>query len=808
QTLIHDPRFAGGPAAEPLATALRTVQEHFRARWGNSDGFPERGDAQDHVYLPLVDEHAAVPPAGDTTGWPSLSIVTPSFNQGRFLRRTLDSLLGQEYPRLEAIVMDGGSKDDSVDVLRSLQSRLAHWESVPDRGPAHALNKGFARATGEVLGWVNSDDMLSAGALAVVGRAFAADPELDLVYGNALYVDEHDRLFAADHGRYRTGLYYGEMQPWQRVPAFWEYVHAVPQPTVFFRRRLLDACGGPDESYSFIFDFELFFRFARQARRVLKLERTQAFYRIHSAAKTADWDRFLEELYRFSRPYWPPRRSPDFQVTLRGYLNAYALRRFGGSPRGPREMAHTAIATAMAVSGRGNPERLARPRPKATVSLPPPPVEVPPSRMPVPRIEGERRFRSFWCGIQWPRYPGHFGGEIRDFHLLWHLLEVSTVEFFAVHNYARDARTDLSAFVSALHTPETSGGTLQRGGLSRLAGNARRLGFPVVGTRYHHDAAEQIPYLRSFTLDRLQAALREQAPDFLFVSSQANPVGILLDGRDLETRFVLASYDVEASRLRTFADSASPRRKPALALEARRAARFERESVERYDGVIVVSELDRDAYVRYGFEPERVLILENGVDPRYFAFQERDPAAADVVLVGTYTYRPNLDAAWRLVRGIMPGVRAERPQAGLWIVGQGAPDPLRAVDDGRLTHVTGSVPDVRPYLARAAVSCIPLSAGAGTKYKVLEALSAGVPLVCTRLAAEGLEVEDGRHLLLAESDEELAGAVRRLLGDRALAARLAVEGRRLVESRYAWEVNLGRMDDWLARLRALPRRPR
>jgi len=241
--------------------------------------------------------------------------------------------------------------------------------------------------------------------------------------------------------------------------------------------------------------------------------------------------------------------------------------------------------------------------------------------------------------------------------------------------------------------------------------------------------------------------------------------------------------------------------------EAARAAAFERAHLRHFDGVIAVSELDRRAFVEgYGVPPERVLVVENGVDTDYFGFQKRSPSAPpDVVFVGALGYQSNAEAAWRLVRDIMPLVRKARPEARLSIVGQGPSEQLRSRHDGRLTLVTGAVGDVRPYLARATVACLPLLSGSGTKYKVLEALSAGVPVVCSPLAAEGLAVEHGRHLVVAETDRDIADAVMRLMGDPGHARGLAEAGRRLVVERYAWDVNLPRLDPWLREIAAVPR---
>lgn len=336
---------------------MRELNDVFAREYGNADGFPERGDPQDSTHVPVARRGALRRPPAPAQRLPSISLVMPSFNQCDYIGEALESALAQDYPRLELIVMDGGSTDGSVGVIERHQERLAYWASERDRGPAHALNKGFARATGDVLGWLNTDDLLADGALAEVGAAFADDPELDMVVGNALYVDEAARPFLADHGTHRTALYYGELQPRERIPAYWEYVHAVPQPTVFFRRRLLERCGALDESYHFIFDFELFARF-RACAKVRKLERLQACYRIHSRSKTTDWGRFLVELYRYSRPKWPARRSREFWPWWRSFVAAWLGRRHGGRPRGPRWFAAAAVVGLVAWAGVGNPERL------------------------------------------------------------------------------------------------------------------------------------------------------------------------------------------------------------------------------------------------------------------------------------------------------------------------------------------------------------------------------------------------------------------------------------------------------------------
>jgi glycosyltransferase involved in cell wall biosynthesis len=357
---------ATGGALEGARTAIASAAARGRAilmadpiAARRVDTLPPRraagpGRPHDVVDLPLA--AADVPAPARRAGRPSFSVVTPSFNQARFLGAALDSVLLQGVPGVETIVRDGGSTDGSVDVLRAYAARLTTWVSQPDAGPAGAINAGFRAARGDVLCWLASDDLLAEDALASVGEAFAEDPSLDLVYGNALYVDADGQLAAPLHDGVPTSLYFGALQPAERIPLYWTYVHSLPQPAVFFRRRLFDACGPLDESLHHVFDFELFWRFVRHGARARKLERTLAFYRLHAEAKSASWRPFLVELYRSTRGHWPRFGTPAFRVTLAAFVRAYARRRSGDGPQGLAARTLRALAYASALTGIGNPE--------------------------------------------------------------------------------------------------------------------------------------------------------------------------------------------------------------------------------------------------------------------------------------------------------------------------------------------------------------------------------------------------------------------------------------------------------------------
>jgi glycosyltransferase involved in cell wall biosynthesis len=587
------------------------------------------------------------------------------------------------------------------------------------------------------------------------------------------------------------------VQAQRRIPYYWQYVHAVPQPTVFFRRSAFEECGQLDETYQFIFDFELFYRLTSRLKS-RKLERLQAFYRIHTAGKTADWRQFEIELYRFSRPLWPAVTTREFWRVLQDYTASFMQRRYPGRPRNASFWIRAALVASTALVRIGNPERFGKQAKKrAATATPTIPAEGEGAEINYTVSRDSVEFRSIFCSLIWPRHPGHSGGEIRDFHLLRQLLSISEVEFYAIHPELDDMRADpLRDHLDGFHagSPAVSSDVLKR-----------RLG--ATRPRWHWDPMSHLELCERSCAQQIAAAL-ETNPDFLFVSPQPNPVALTLPRRNYSARFVMAAYDVEAVRVRRYARTQRGLKRLSLAREARRAERFERSNLALFDGVIAVSELDRSIFVeRYAFEPERVLVIENGVDTDYFAFREpSDLDPPNVMFVGNLGYQPNAQAARRLIDRIMPAVWAEFPSAALWLVGQQPDKNLVAAADGRKIVVTGTVEDVRPYLRSATVACVPLVSGAGTKYKVLEALSAGVPTVCSTLAVEGLELVAGRDLLVADTDSEIASLVKRVISDRLLAVQLAHSGRRVVEDRYSWDVNLPRLDEWLDRLRSLPKR--
>jgi glycosyltransferase involved in cell wall biosynthesis len=213
------------------------------------------------------------------------------------------------------------------------------------------------------------------------------------------------------------------------------------------------------------------------------------------------------------------------------------------------------------------------------------------------------------------------------------------------------------------------------------------------------------------------------------------------------------------------------------------ARHFESFMFTPYRKTVVVS--DRDRAELLGINPAlQVEVIPNGVDT--YEFRPRPTRRIPALLfVGNYEYAPNVDAALRLAREILPAVQAKIPEVRLWLVGNAPTPEMQALANDSI-RVTGRVPDVRPYLARAGAFVSPLRLGAGIKNKVLEALAMGCPVVATPLSVDGIAVTDGHDALIADGDQLVENVVR-ILGDGDLQGRLSVNGRKLIESRYSWD---------------------
>lgn len=202
---------------------------------------------------------------------PLVSIVTPSYNQANYLEQTLDSVLGQDYARIEYLVADGASNDGSVEIIKKYADKLAWWVSEKDSGQGEAINKGLARTKGEIVAWLNSDDYYLPGTVSSAVKVFKENPDVVLIYGDMLAVDEKGQTFNV--------LKYKQLSP-EDLLCF----QIIGQPAVFFRREAYKQAGGLDTTFHFLLDHHFWIRIAQHGR-IMHVPQTWAAARYHSEAK-------------------------------------------------------------------------------------------------------------------------------------------------------------------------------------------------------------------------------------------------------------------------------------------------------------------------------------------------------------------------------------------------------------------------------------------------------------------------------------------------------------------------------------------
>lgn len=205
---------------------------------------------------------------------PLISIVIPSYNQGQYIEETIRSVLDQNYPRLELFVIDGGSTDNTLDVIGDYEQHLTAWVSEADDGQAHAINKGFSMASGDILAWLNSDDVFLGSCLWKVVRSFVRNPDLDVIYGHRIIIDDKGR----DVGKW--------IMPAHR-DSILSYADFVPQETLFWRSQIWRKAGaGLDENFQFALDWDLLLRFVAAGARFERINSFTGGFRRHASQKT------------------------------------------------------------------------------------------------------------------------------------------------------------------------------------------------------------------------------------------------------------------------------------------------------------------------------------------------------------------------------------------------------------------------------------------------------------------------------------------------------------------------------------------
>ena len=246
-----------------------------------------------------------------------ISIVTPSFNQASFIEENILSVLNQNYSSFEHIIIDGGSTDGTLDILKKY-SHL-RWVSEPDKGQSHALNKGFHMATGEIIGWLNSDDTYCTNIFDSVEEVFQ-DKNVSVVCGDGYEINEQGKTVRTLSSR--------KSRP-EDLIKYWKWRYEFVQPAFFFRRSVLDEVGYLDESLYYTMDYDLLIRLGKRCE-FYYLQKPLANYRLYSGSKTGrSFFKFIPnyiwEMHKVSRRYWGKKNSLQYYTHLFSFLGAICL---------------------------------------------------------------------------------------------------------------------------------------------------------------------------------------------------------------------------------------------------------------------------------------------------------------------------------------------------------------------------------------------------------------------------------------------------------------------------------------------------
>jgi glycosyltransferase involved in cell wall biosynthesis len=258
----------------------------------------------------------AILPHAQAAVLPKISVITPALNQGRFIEQTVRSVLLQGYPKLEYIVIDGGSRDETVDILRKYEPWLAYWVSESDRGQSDAINKGLARATGEILCWLNSDDFYPPGTLNLVGQVLAKGTGNYALVGHARTVFQDGRAPVEEAGRFINR---------RRLLAFWQG-YQMHQPSIFWRREVFEKVGLLDEELHLIMDFDYWARIA-ESYSFTNVDAVLSCRNQHPQAKTSDnCVGYFQDLRRYGRRYWGSKWSLGYWLLAASMAGHFYLK--------------------------------------------------------------------------------------------------------------------------------------------------------------------------------------------------------------------------------------------------------------------------------------------------------------------------------------------------------------------------------------------------------------------------------------------------------------------------------------------------
>jgi len=383
------------------------------------------------------------------------------------------------------------------------------------------------------------------------------------------------------------------------------------------------------------------------------------------------------------------------------------------------------------------------------------------------------------------------GGKLRTWHLMRHLARRHEITYLAFRE------------------PEQPAANVE--GMKEVASRVETItrSEPTKGTlRFYADAAlhllDPLPYAvgkyRSAEYRRRLARLLEEERFDLIVCDFLFPAVNL--PKRLPCPAVMFTHNVESEIWRRHAETKSDAIGRLLyGAQYRRMLRYERRTLARFDGILAVSDADRDTFARLypGAIAQPAHVVPTGVDTEYFAPSAGSLQPARLIFTGSMDWLPNEDAMIYFCRDVLPAIRAEVPDVALTIVGRTPTPAVKKLAEERGVTVTGRVDDVRPFMRDASVYIVPLRIGGGTRLKIFEAMAMGKAVVSTTIGAEGLPVTDGEHVLLADDPATFARAVVHLIRDTGHRTRIEAAARALVLARYDWSAVAGELEDALIR---------
>jgi len=384
-----------------------------------------------------------------------------------------------------------------------------------------------------------------------------------------------------------------------------------------------------------------------------------------------------------------------------------------------------------------------------------------------------RPLRILWVKVG-GLWPPTTGGRLRSLHMIAELSQRHRVTLLTTRHPA-DEPASLRTRLPACERVESLPYTLPKQGSARFAlAVARSWASPYPADLWRW----RIPAVRARIRERMKEGVDLCVADFLVAMPN-------LPTRT-STPVVLFEHNVEYIIWKRLHEvEKQPWRRALLALEWRKMRQYEGKACARAGLTLAVSEADR-ALLAANAPGADIRAIGTGVDTTYFHPNGAVEAPATLVFTGSMDWYPNEDAIMYFIAAILPELRREVPGLSLAVVGRDPSDRLRAACAAAGIRVTGTVADIRPYVAEAAVYVVPLRIGGGTRLKIFEALAMGKAVVATQVGAEGLPIVSGQHFLQADSPADFAQAVVTLLKDAAHRHSLGIAGRRLVEERYSW----------------------